>query len=411
MKSSYGVFLFLLIILSTNAYSEVVICTKDYSNSDLDPAYRLKDLQIKFEKYFPGTSMGALKAKGQIGYAGLRSEVKRYYSAKKLTYTSVVNTSDFKLSLTKTNQSIYSGTLVLNKGSALENTIKQLSCTVSGKLPEPYLCAEAQEKKDLSLFDALRTSDLDQINYTLECGADINSTNTLGCTPLLTLLDASCGKINQSSPYASLDYNLNKTVSLLIDNGANLESVDPINQQSVIHKAVKINNSDVVNMLIELEANINTQDITGSTPLMTAVLNRNYFLTRDLIDLNADTEIKNNKGMTAFDIAKLNKLDEIAELLMPVKKTINILGNLDNIGCSASNIELTINESVEISLKASPSRMFRLFSPELSLDLMAQPDEKIKTRFTPTRPGTYSYICGPHNGPEAQQMKGTIVIK
>ncbi len=405
-------FLFLILALFNINYSfaEVVTCSKDYSNTDIHPAYRLKDLQIKFEKYVPGTSLGALKAKGQIGYAGIRAEVKRYYSKNKYIYSSVVDKNAFKLTLKKSSEDIYNGTLILNKGSAYENTINQIKCSVTGILPEPYLCAETQDKKDKSLFDALGTSDLDQINYSLECGAEINSIDSLGCSPLLKLLDPICGskKLSISSPSY---FNLNQMASLLIDSGANLESVDPANQQSAVHKAAQINNTDIVYMLAELEANINAQDINGSTPLMIAVLNKNYFLVKDLIDLNADTELKNKKGLSAFEIARLYQLDDIAELLLPVKKIINIQGNLDNVGCSVSSIELTINEAVEISLKASPSRMFRFFSPELGLDLMAQPNEKIKTRFTPNRPGTYYYICGPHNGPEAQQMKGTIIIK
>ena len=405
-------FLFLILTLFNINYSfaEVVTCSKDYSNTDIHPAYRLKDLQIKFEKYFPGTSLGSLRAKGQIGYAGVRAEVKRYYSKKKFIYSSVVDQSALRLILKKSSDDTYNGTLILNKGSAFENTINQLKCSVTGILPEPYLCAETQDKKDKSLFEALRSSDLDQINYTLECGAEINSTDVLGCTPLLKLLDQSCGTKNRGFSSASSSY-VNQMASLLIDNGANLESVDPANQQSAVHKAARISNADLVYMLAELEANINAQDINGSTPLMIAVINRNYFLVKDLLDLNADTQLKNNKGLSAFDIARLNQLDDIAELLLPVKKIINIQGNLDNVGCSVSNIELTINESVEISLKASPSRMFRLLSPELGLDLMAQPNEKIKTRFTPNKTGTYYYICGPHNGPEVQQMKGTIVIK
>lgn len=408
MKSATISLLFFLVW--QNAFSEVVTCKKDYTGTDVHEAYQLKDLTIQFEKYFPGTSLGALRAKGQIGYAGLRSEVKRYYSKNKYVYTSILDANYFKLTLVPAADNKFNGTLVLNKGSTFENTFNQLSCSLTGILPVPYQCAETQEKNDLALFSALLTSEVDEINYSLECGADVNSVNKMGCTPLLKLLDPVCGIKGPAIKYTS-SINLFEITSLLIDNGSNLESVDPLNQQSAIHKAVQINDAEIVQMLAELEANLDVQDINGSTPLMMAVANRNYFLVKDLLDFNANTELKNKKGFSAYDIAKASKLDDIAELLLPVKKVINVLGNVDGTGCSITTINLALNEAVEISLKANPTKMFRMFSPELGLELMAQPDEKIKKRFTPTKAGTYDFICGPHNGPDAQQTKGTIVIK
>lgn len=408
--------LFFLIfsILTINiTFAEVVTCTKDYTGSDLDPAYRLKDFKIKYEKYFPGTSMGALQAKAQIGHAGIRSQVKKYYSPKKFIYKSLLDSNELNLTLIKKTieDDSFSGILTLNRGSSHERVLTDLKCKLIGQLDAPYKCAETQAKNDQSLFDAILTSDIDEVNYTLECGADTNSVNKAGCTPLLNLLDSQCGTKVTGSLYPFAPLKVNQLASLLIDSGSNIENLDPTNQQTALHKAVLLNRSDIVNMLVELEANIDSQDINGFTPLMMSVFSGDYFLVNDLVSANAKIEIKNKKGKTAFDLAKDLGREDIAELLLPVKKTILISGNENSVGCSESLIELNKNETIELVLKATSRKMFRLLSPELGIDLMAQPNEKVKTRFTPNSAGTFNYICGPHGAPEDQQIKGNFIIK
>ncbi|MBC7539421.1 MAG: ankyrin repeat domain-containing protein [Bacteriovorax sp.] len=408
-------FIFLIFSFLTISFSsaEVITCSKDYSNSDVDPAYRLKDFKIQYEKYFTGSSLGALQAKGQIGYAGIRSQVKRYYSQKKFLYKSLLDDAELNLILTNNSKEIdsYNGILTLDKGSSHERVLTDLHCTLIGTLDAPFQCAETQAKNDQSLFDAILTSDLDEVNYTLECGADTNSVNKVGCTPLLNLLDSQCGTRLTRSIYPFSPMKLNQLSSLLIDSGTNIEGQDPINQQTALHKAVLLNNSDVVKMLVDLEANINSQDSNGLTPLMLSVFSGDYFLVNDLLTANANIELKNKKGKTAYDLAKDLGREDIAELLLPVKSSILISGNSNDIGCSVSKIELVKNEVVEIILKSSSNKMFRLLSPELGIDLMAQPNEKIKARYTPNSIGTFNYICGPHGAQDSQQTKGVIIIK
>lgn len=405
-------YLISLLIINNIASAEVITCTKDYTDSDQDIAYRLKDFKIQFEKYTPYSSIGALQARGQIGYMGIRSQVKKYYTQKKFSYKSVLNSNELNLALIKNVKEAddYNGILTLNKGSSGERVFSDLKCKLIGVLDAPFQCAKTQAKNDQSLFDAILTTDLDQVNYTLECGADTNSLNKEGCTPLLNLLDFHCGtKLTRSVfPYAPIK--LNQLASLLIDSGTNIEGQDPFNQQTALHKAVLLNNSDVVKMLVDLEANIDSQDINGSTPLMLAIFSGDYFLIQDLLNANANISLKNKKGESAYDLAKLLGREDIVELLQPIKKSILIDGNTNDIGCSISKIELSKNEVVEIMLKSNSNKMFRLFAPDLGIDLMAQPNEKIKTRYTPSSIGTFNYICGPHGAPESQQTKGVFII-
>lgn len=399
----------MFLLATTTGYAlETVTCSKDYTGSDVHTAYQLKNLTIKYEAYVPGTSLGALKAKGQIGYAGIRSEVKRIYTENSLSYESVLG-EDFLLKLNKIKDDKFEGVLTLNKGSASENKLTDLKCNVRGELPKPKTCAESQEDKDKTLFESLRSSDLDEIKFALECGADTNAADKLGCNPLLKVLDEQCGQLNRMNlSYPA--YKQTQMASMLIDNGTNLESVDPSNNQTALHKATLAGNNDLALMLMELEVNLDAQDKNNMTALMIAVKDNNFFLVKDLVNANASLDLKNSFGKTAFDIAKQFNRTEIAELLIPVKKKIIVEGNANNVGCSLSNIELSLNEPVEILLKASSRKMFLLESVELGLELMAMPNEEVKTRFTPTKSGTFKFMCGPHGGPINQQTIGTISV-
>lgn len=404
-------FLFLpfYILLSANLFaSEVVTCSKDYKGTDIHTAYQLKNLTIKYEADMPGSSEGSLKAKGQIGYAGIRSEVKRTYTEKSLIYKSL-SSNDLSLKLTKFNDA-FKGVLTLNSDSSFKNVIKDLNCTIKGELPKPKTCEESQANKDVALFNALRTSDLDEIKFSLECGADVNSLDKLGCSPLLKVLDLQCGQNSRISTTIPT-YNQTEIATLLIDSGANLESVDPSNNQTAIHKVALSGDSDLALMLIGLEVNLDSQDNNLETPLMFAVQSNNFFLVRDLVNANANLELKNKFGKTAQNIASDLNRTAIGELLIPIKRSILIEGNSNNTGCSVSNIELSLNEPVEIVLKASKNKMFLFESAMLELELMAMPNEVIKTRFTPSRAGVYKFMCGPHGGPMDQQTIGTISVQ
>ena len=55
--------------------------------------------------------------------------------------------------------------------------------------------------------------------------------------------------------------------------------------------------------------------------------------------------------------------------------------------------------------------MFLFESSALELELMAMPNEVIKTRFNPSRAGVYKFMCGPHGGLMEQQTIGTITVQ
>lgn len=404
----YVLFPFVLLMSQLCYSSEIVTCTKDYADTDIHSAYQLKSLTIKEESYIPGDSWKALKAKGQIGYAGIRSEVKRNYTEKEFSYKSVLDES-FILNLKKGSNDEFGGELILNKGSTSERRLSSLKCIVRGELPQPKLCQKTQEDKNKELFETIKQLDIVNIKFALSCGADVSSQDSYGCNPLLKVLDEQCGHTKRINIFSNPSRQ-NSIAKILISEGADAEDIDPSNGQTALMKAVIANNADIADLLMAIEVDLNTQDFSGDTALMLAVKMNNYFLVRDLISKNADLNLKNIEGKSAYDLAVNLKRDDITSLLTPVNKVIRIEGNANNLGCSVSEIELIKDEPIELVLKASKKKMFLFESSQLGLELMAMPNEEVRTRFLPTKTGIFKFMCGPHGGPIEQQTMGSIII-
>jgi ankyrin repeat protein len=86
-----------------------------------------------------------------------------------------------------------------------------------------------------------------------------------------------------------------------IQGGANVNAADKDNWTALHFSALSNENYEVARVLIENGANINARDDYGDTPLMNAVysnLPKHILL---LLDMGADTEIKDNKGKKPID--------------------------------------------------------------------------------------------------------------
>lgn len=105
----------------------------------------------------------------------------------------------------------------------------------------------------------------DIINELIFNGADVNSINTDGNTPLMLVLKT----ILQVSHYKS------KNIALKI-----------------------------IQLLIECNANINIQNGDGKTILIESVIANEYEIIKLLLEKNAQVQLKDNKGLTALDHAR-----------------------------------------------------------------------------------------------------------
>lgn len=155
----------------------------------------------------------------------------------------------------------------------------------------------AQEKTK-SIFDVARTGTVEEVKELIKQDPDvINQTNESGFTPLIL----ACYRGNV------------EVAKFLIDN------VKDINYRSgdgtaLSGLAVKYN-KDLVEYLLNKNADPNIADANGATPLFWAVKFGNKELAELLLKHKADKTIKDSQGMTPFEYALQTNNKEIINLL------------------------------------------------------------------------------------------------
>jgi hypothetical protein len=297
-----------------------------------------------------------------------------------------------------------------------------LKCNISGKVFGPLFQCPVNDKLDEALIQAAKTGSPEEIELLLDCGARVNYKDALGCTPFLYASDWACGvKIQPHLPFPPSSSNasptvmrqprysfLEEVVDLLIDNGANYDAKDPATGETPLIKFVKFTELNVLQSLIELEANINAQDKNGMTALMYAADQGKEILIKILLRGNPNLSLKNQEGLTAYDLAKKRHYDELLELLEVPKMIITIVGSEEGV-CSPNSIEVQKDIPFQLTLKATTHSMFKMDSPALGIDLMAPRGGVAQKVFTAVRVGSYSFTCGVHGG--SVQTAGVIMVK
>ena len=95
-----------------------------------------------------------------------------------------------------------------------------------------------------------------------------------------------------------------------------------------IQTAVMSNNLEIVKQHIEAGTDINLKDqMSGSTPLISAATFGKIAIVKALIDAKADLSLKNNDGATALHSAAFFCQVEIVQLLMDAKADKTIRNN------------------------------------------------------------------------------------
>ncbi|MFK8162179.1 MAG: ankyrin repeat domain-containing protein [Lewinella sp.] len=109
----------------------------------------------------------------------------------------------------------------------------------------------------------------------------------------------------------------------------NTNAEPPINQPKIdIQAAIMSDRIDIVKQHIEAGTDLNQQEqMSGSTPLITATTFGKTAIASALIEANADLSIKNNDGATALHTAAFFCRIEIVQMLLDAKADKTIKNN------------------------------------------------------------------------------------
>ena len=403
-----------LIFFSAFAHAENIVCENQSQN-----IYEKVKLEITVpEDEFGFVEGSSLILDAELNFPLIKQQIPykvfRTLRQNKILYFDINGKETFSLKLGAYNPSgVYQNVeLVTEKNSWFGKNLKNLSCIVDGEIKTVSMCEGlSEEKLNTKFLQVLRSGRLDEVEQMIDCGADVNSVDKYGCSPLLNLVDGACGYAKGNGKYpqygATRNMDLGKVITLLIDNGAIVEAQDPVNLETPLIKLVKADRNYEIQTLIDYEVDMNAQDIDGNTALMHAAASGQKMLVKSVLAGEPDMEMKNNKGQTAYDIAKEFKLNHLLPLLTPVESKVIFEGQQDG-SCAPDDVMLTKGKSVKIVLKASQNNMFLFESPELGIELMAAKGSADQVVFKPTKAGTFDFTCGTHGG--SNPTKGTIMV-
>jgi ATP-dependent Lon protease len=113
------------------------------------------------------------------------------------------------------------------------------------------------------------------------------------------------------------------TINSIIDLGASVDAINPYTSESALIMAVRKDNFDVINYIIERTKLINHKDKNGKTALMYAAETSNRFLVQLLIDQKSDIYIVDKTNKSALDYVESNGIREIFEKIIKQESSEN----------------------------------------------------------------------------------------
>ncbi|CAD7700408.1 unnamed protein product [Ostreobium quekettii] len=191
---------------------------------------------------------------------------------------------------------------------------------------------QAAEDKNEMLLDAAGDGDVDEVKQLLEDGADVNTTDASGNTPLIlgtadgsievvrVLLDAGAdinaqGAFEGTALRFAVSVGVAAIVELLVVEGADTEIPD-VDGATPLYAAVVLDELSMVKILLEADADANTVAGDGSTALMRSAQLQTADIMKELLDANATVDAETPSGMTALHFASVFGTAEIVNLLL-----------------------------------------------------------------------------------------------
>jgi len=157
--------------------------------------------------------------------------------------------------------------------------------------------------------------DLQIVRMLIDAGCDVNRTNRRGYTPL-----SHVASLCRDGDSPCRDWT-RRVASLLIEEGAEVNAFNKQQQgyaPTPLLTAAARGHAELVRLLIESGARIETPNARGWTPLIMAAVEGHPEVVRILLELGADADAKDHKGWTAIDHAQAREDragDEVLRIL------------------------------------------------------------------------------------------------
>lgn len=120
---------------------------------------------------------------------------------------------------------------------------------------------------------------------------------------------------HKSALMVAAKYGRTEMVSLLLDYGADIDTSDANNETALIY-AAENGHAEVISLLIEKGANINVDNLNGYTVLTFKVIEGNIAMVKQLLELGAGVNIADEDGKTLLPFAAEKGHAEIFVLLL-----------------------------------------------------------------------------------------------
>lgn len=199
-------------------------------------------------------------------------------------------------------------------------------------IPKEEPVSKKQQKLNDALYAASIKGRLRKVRRLIKKGADVNTTNSRGETPLMHAIqnqhlpvvqllveagaDVNAKNIDEINPLAVAFINYRLDIAeFLIGLGADVNYSDSKGNTDLM-SAARRGDTDAASLLLDYGADINAKNTDGQTPLINASVNGQYHMIKFLIDKGADRSIRDKRGRKAFMLSSLSNHYQITELLL-----------------------------------------------------------------------------------------------